>query len=312
MPLLARSEVATPELPAFDRAPTVTWTSAAGRETVLSAWDQGYILMPGARGLGMAPITLYRRESGALDGLVVTGVRANAREVFLPLRIYGDDRAHALERRRQLATDLDPMEVNGGGPGTLELAEQDGSKRRITCYYTSGMEGAEGRDEAGLEWANLGLTFLAPDPFWRGATITQDWRTSTTEGLFLPLFPLRVRNSQIVGEGMTIHNPGTARAWPIWSIDGPVGTGMILRSNTLGQELQLNAAFLLDDTVEIDTRPRIKTVRKNGVTNLYPNLQLGSKLWPLVPGDNDVDIVVTGTTTDTLVSLTFEPLDLTS
>lgn len=315
MPLLATSQaIPTPVDPglAVDQAPTVTWTSAAGRETILSAWDHGYILQPGARGLGMAPITLYRRESGALDGLVITGVRAAARELFLPVRIYGEDRAEALERRRQLATDLDPMDVNGGGAGTLELAEQDGTKRRITCWYQSGMEGAEGRDEAGLAWANLGLTFLAPDPFWRQDTVTLEWRTTSAGGLWLPILPLRARDSQIVGTGMTIHNPGSARTWPIWNINGPVGTGMVLRSNTLGQELQLNAAFLLGDTVTIDTRPRIKTVRKNGTTNLYPDLQLGSKLWPLAPGDNDIDIVVSGTTSDTLVQLTFEPLDLTS
>ncbi|WP_415840944.1 hypothetical protein, partial [Nocardiopsis rhodophaea] len=148
----------------IDYSTRITWTSASGRVTVLTDWAGGYTLLEGARGLGMPEYEYYRRESGVLDGDQVAGVRALPREIFLPVKIHGKDRADIIHRRRALARDLDPFTAHGGGRGTLAVTEFDGTTRRITAHYTSGAEGDMGRDNEGLLWATFGLKFQAEQP----------------------------------------------------------------------------------------------------------------------------------------------------
>ncbi|QBI53420.1 phage distal tail protein [Streptomonospora litoralis] len=320
MPLLVTAGVeVTPEEPAPnplinrpDHSSRLEWTSAQGVTTVLTAPEAGYVAMPGVRGLDLPPYQLYRRESGALDGDVVTGVRAEPREVFVPIRVWGASREEARGRRRQLARDVDPQPTNLGGAGRLTVTEFDGTSRWIEAHYTEGMEGSEGQDEAGLCWANYGITWMAANPYWSRPTRTLFWRAQESADRFLPILPLEVVSGAVIGEGMEIAIVGTARAWPVWTLTGPLSSGTVLRSVTLGKELTLDRELTGGDTIVIDTRPRRKSVTLNGSTNAYGDLALGSALWPLAPTVNEIDVIATGVGEGTEVALSYTPQELTA
>lgn len=291
---------------------TVTWTAPSGQVTILSDWRQGYVLTSGAKGLGMPQYQLYLRESGGIDGDVVTGVRARPREIFLPLLVYGRDRADALRKRALLADAFDPLNVNGGGEGLLTVAETGLEARSIRAYYTEGMEGGEGRDEAGLNWARFGISLHAAEPYWHGEEARRTWSVGSGTETFLPVGPpnyLKVRSAQIIEPGVAIDCPGDARSYPRWTIRGPLNSGAVFRNRT-GRTVswQLNRALQADDTVVVDCHPRRRSITLNGTENLWPSLSAGSQLWPLAPGRNTVDMVVTGAGDGTSVELTFVPL----
>lgn len=290
--------------------PAVSWTGANGVTVLLSDEQAGCIVMPGARGLGMPAYQHYVQESGGLDGDVWQGARALTREVFLPIYVFGEDRAESMRRRRQLAAAMDPQEVNGGGEGVLELADADGTRRTLVCRYVEGMEGDEEPDAAGMYWAKLGILLHASQPFWERTPVRRSWRVEVTEELWLPIPPLRVRASDVIGEGMQISNPGSARSWPVWTITGPVAAGTVMRSVTLGRELELDRELAAEEWVRIDTRPRRKSVRDHTGANAFRYLERGSHLWPLAPGANTIDVLLSGADDGAALELEFVPLDL--
>ncbi|WP_157407440.1 phage distal tail protein [Actinomadura atramentaria] len=300
-----------PPITAEKETATVTWTSRSGVETIISDWRRGFLITAGAKGLGMPQYQLYLRESGALDGDVVTGVRAKPREIFLPIAVFGADRAEALARRARLAAVLDPLSVNGGGEGILSVAEPGAQPRSIRAYYTEGMEGTEGKDEAGWNWAKFGITLHASEPYWQGVETSMRWGIGGAEETFLPIGPpkyLKVRTAQVIGTSMPISCPGDVRSYPRWTIRGPVASGARFVNQTLGVSWQLNRALAGTDVVVVDTRPRARTIVLNGTENLWPSLQPASDLWPLAPGENVVDMEVGGAGDTTSVELSFVPL----
>ncbi|GAA1796484.1 phage distal tail protein [Actinomadura chokoriensis] len=313
MPILFTQQTRPDPRPSQERdIATVTWTSGSGTETILSDWREGCTLGAGAKGLGMPQYQLYLRESGALDGDVVTGVRAKSRQIFLPIVVYGDDRADALAKRARLADAFDPLEVNRGGEGVLSVAEPGAEPRRIRAYYVEGMEGAEGRDEAGWNWARFGITLHAAEPYWQGPEITRGWGAGITADPVFPLgvppaYPLRARNVQTIGASVSVVCPGDARSYPRWTITGPAASGVRLVNRGLGAEWRLERPLEAGDVVVVDCHPRRRTATLGG-TNLWPDLAPGSQLWPLVPGANEVDMLLGDVGEATRVELSFVPL----
>lgn len=291
--------------------PRVTWTSAAGVVTVLSDPGGGYTVAPGVRGLGL-PVYQFHRTDTALDGTVIRGTRTEARELFVPIYMEAPTFAQVWQMRRDLAARLHPGVVDGGGEGVLEVAFADGTRRRIRAYYTGGMEGSEGADEAGLCWATYGLEFLAQQPYWERDPITYRWAIAPPTDTWLPILPIKVRDADVIGEGMTITNPGSVRSWPVWTITGPLDGSAVMRNVTTGQQLEFEATLAEGEQIVIDTRPRRKTVRDGDGTNRFSSLSVGSVLWPLVPGPNVVDVLLTGLGDASRLELEITPLELTA
>ncbi|WP_160050784.1 phage tail domain-containing protein [Nocardiopsis sp. FR4] len=303
-----------PPVPATDDAgapPVVTWTGAGGQTIRLTDDVSGYLLMPGVRGMELPEFTHYERESGALDGSIITGSRALAREIYLPVYVHGRTRAEAVKRRGRLALAMNPRPPHGG-PGVLEVADRSGARRRIIARYVSGMAGDEGTDLAGAYWCTYGITLTAESPYWELDAMRRTWRIEGSPQRWLPLPPLRVRGSNVIGEGMDITNPGSADSWPVWRLRGPMGTGTLMRSRTLGEELVFDRALADGEAVTIDTRPRRKSVRDHNGANAFRHLRRGSRLWPLAPGPNTVDVVLSGAADGTALELEVVPLDVTA
>lgn len=292
--------------------PALMWTGAGGQVVRLTDEQAGYVLMPGVRGLELPGYQHYTRESGALDGHVVTGTRALAREIFLPIYVHGEDRAEAVARRGVLAESMNPLPFQGGGVGVLHVADRSGVRHRIRARYVDGMEGDEGQDQAGNYWCTYGITISAENPYWERDPVRRTWRIEGTPDLWLPVPPLVVRGSEVIGEGMSMHNPGTAHAWPVWTITGPVAAGTLMRNVNTGDELEYTQPLADGESIIIDTRPRRKSVRSGTGENMFRHLKRGSRLWALAPGPNTVDVLLTGAEEGASLHLEYVPLDITT
>ncbi|MFE9850350.1 phage tail family protein [Streptomyces sp. NPDC005576] len=308
MPILVTPTVTPTDPPApwewpqrLVEMPKVSFTDPAGAVTMLTDWENGWLLQPGAKGLDMPSYAMTQDESPGIDGYEVRQVRAQGKTITLPVAFWAQDsRAAYLARRRTLIRSLNPKR----GAGTLTLTQPDGSSRSINVLYTDGMEGDESLDAAGARWCITALVFAAPSPYWTGGEVATEWRNGTG-GDFYPFLPLTVGDSQVLGS-VTVDNDGDDDAYPIWTIQGPA-TSATLTNTTTGQSLVLTRTLTGTDTVVIDTRERRQTALLNGVTNLWPNLSDDSTLWPLEPDRNDLTLTVAGSTSTTSVRMTYQP-----
>lgn len=290
----------TPDLP-DNEAPQVSFTDPAGRVTLFTDWPSGWVLQPGPKGLDMPAYAMSTDESPGIDGYAVRQVRAQGKEIVLPIAFWQDDsRAAYLARRRAFIKALNPKR----GPGILTVTQPDGEARTIEAYYTGGMEGDESLDASGMRWCLSALSFACPSPYWLGAAVEHEWRTAET-GTFFPILPLAVRDSQVLG-AVTVDNDGDDTAHPVWTIDGPA-TSIELSNETTGESLLLTHTITNADTIVIDTRERRQTALLNGSTNLWPDLDDTSVLWALDPGENDLTLTVLGSDGDTRVRLSYQP-----
>ncbi|MET8113820.1 phage distal tail protein [Streptomyces prasinus] len=290
----------------INQMPQVSFTDPCGVTTHLSDWENGWLLQPGAKGLDMPEYTFATDESPGIDGYELRDVRAQGKEIILPIAFWAhDSRAAYKERRRRLINSLNPKR----GVGTLTLTEPDGATRTIGAYYTGGLEGDESLDAAGERWCINALTFGVPSPYWIGGQVTHSWKAGS-DAEFFPVLPLTVGDSQVLGE-VTVTNPGDDVAYPVWTVNGPA-TKVTLTNQTTGRVIVLTRTITGADTIVIDTRERRQTALLNGVTNLWPDLSNASELWPLDEGENLLNLVVDGSTAATSVAMTYQPRYLAS
>ena len=210
MPILVPSVYVPPEVPPgvpwptlINQMPQVSFTDPRGVTTQLSDWENGWLLQPGAKGLDMPQYAFSTDESPGIDGYALRDVRAQGKEIILPLAFWANDsRAAYKARRRAFINSLNPKR----GVGTMTLTEPDGATRTIGAYYAGGLEGDESLDAAGERWCINTITFGVPSPYWIGAQVSHSWKAGST-ATFYPVLPLVVGDSQVLGE-VTVNNPG--------------------------------------------------------------------------------------------------------
>lgn len=85
------------------------------------------------------------------------------------------------------------------------------------------------------------------------------------------------------GGNTTVTNAGTAAAFPVITIQGPV-INPVLTNATTGERMALTLTLGAADTIVIDMFER--TIIQGGATNRMGALVTGSNFWALVPGEN--------------------------
>lgn len=273
-------------------ADTWTWVAPDASETTL-------VTLRGKRGVFMPnyDLTAQRLPDGSASYLQFVGMQPRA--VDLPIQITAASHDALRTSVRALAKVLHAR----NGDGYLKVT-RSGIARKLTCRYTGGLEQASYFSDRALEAV---LSFEAADPLWYATTNqTGSYSQAVASGGWFPFFPLRLITSAVF-KNVTVTNPGDVEAWPIWTITGP-GATLILKNLTSGLELGLDINLAASEQIVIDTRPLIKTIVNGAGDNLYALLRSGQKsLWPLLAGDNNVQILLNNATGASLVDLAYTP-----
>ncbi|QFG25444.1 phage tail domain-containing protein [Actinomadura sp. WMMB 499] len=315
----------------MDYLPMVTLNGVDGSQFALQArGSSGNIwLNEGAKGLDMPTYDVQADEFPNVAGSVPRSVRGAGREIFLPLTIWGDTRAEAVELKRRLRRALAPTRMFSR-MAKLVVAESnsDGAfedQREIECYYDNGMEGTEG-EENGRNYFRYGLVLQATDPYFRAVS---DVRVSfATYGEVRKFFPpedepfvspdgvsggFKLTASPVFTTNITVTNPGDESAYPTWTIVGPIeGPFNLVRAATAYSDeevLAINTLSLAEgETATLVTEPgRVSLSTSAGAQAVWSSLAVNPHFWELDPGNNAVSIV--GLTGDepTSVSISFRP-----
>ncbi|WP_414820496.1 phage tail protein, partial [Streptomyces tricolor] len=299
-------------LPELGRA-VVTYYDPAGGVWPLTSRALGWFtLAEGVSGLGVTPYELTS-DARARGGARLRHVQAQPRSIVWPVQVQGDTHLEFVSRWRKLATAF--TRTLREGPGVLEIARPDGSRRRINVYY---QDGFEGRGTRGSGWITdvAVMTLWCEDPYWVDPVPVVVHREQASSGSFFTPYPT-VSSSQVLG-ATTVTNPGDVTVWPTWTITGPATlvtftvtrrtrTGEIVtESFTLNPSSVGHGNLLAGEKVTVRTDP--PQVRYQDGSNWVGALNWPSAvLWGLEPGANQVTFALSGSGPTSAVDLSFNP-----
>ncbi|MYU21191.1 phage tail family protein [Streptomyces sp. SID8352] len=294
-------------LPELGRA-TVTYYDPTGQAWPLTKRSLGWrTLAEGVSGLGAAPYELTK-DPHPRGGVRVRHVQAQERSIVWPLRVTGRTHLDFVGNWRALASAF--TRTLRDGPGVLEIARPDGSRRRISVVYQDGWEGL-GSYGSGWIADTAVMTLLAEDPYWSDAEPVTVHREQGAGVDFLVPYP-SVSSSQVLG-ATTVRNPGDVTVWPTWQITGPASSITFSRTDT-SESFTLDPGapevghgdLLAGQTVTVRTDP--VQVRYQDGANWIGALDWPmAVLWGLAPGDNPVRFQLDGAGPGSAVDLVFHP-----
>lgn len=285
--------------------PSLMWTSPQGVEYTLNlpALDAyGYLATAGVTGFGIAPITIAT-DPHPRGGVRVRHIQPQPRMITLPLYIEGSSEIEFRTRWRALAQAF--AETRRLGPGLVTVLRPDGTRRLIEAYYQDGWDVNPGM---GAMRDVVALTLMCPDPFWRDLEPTLAANAyAPAAGDFLDPLPT-ISSAQTLGE-TTVHNPGGVEAWPTWTVTGPAS--QITATNLTTEESWTLDPVAFDggpitagQTITVTTDPPTVTGPDGSDWTGAMNWP-AAVLWPLDPGTNDVEFLVSGSSSGTSMSAEF-------
>ncbi|MFF9481390.1 phage tail domain-containing protein [Streptomyces sp. NPDC014733] len=277
---------------------SITGSNGQGEEIPLTGFTNrewpAIFMQAGATGLDAPPVEIYTDESPNLDGSMYRSSRTAAREVMLPLYLYGIDRRTLRDLKHRLISAVSPQ----NGPCILKFVEADGQPRYLSCYYKGGLEGNEGGDNSGFRWIKYGLQLDALDPYFYSRNIqVAEWSFSEGQAFLAhgkALYPLRISKGSLSNSKIPVVNPGDVRAWPVWEIKGPVKAFRF--TSPAGESFGISARPDGSDAVAdgrvltVDTRPGFKTLKDDQGINYWPLLDANPSLWSIPSGKSTAGV----------------------
>lgn len=279
-------------------ADKVIWIDPNGREYHMS---EEHWQIDGMSGRFMPPITFVEEEVPFQSGTRLRNVKVGAREVDLPIYVEGDNEIELKNKLRYLMKIMNPLK----GDGKFKVISADKSQRELSCRYSGGLEISEKKsDKIGNIQAVI-LVFRSFDPYWYDSnTIVQTFEKDESPGLFFPILPLRVASSTVFAD-IQVDNTGDVESWPEWIINGP-GENIVLKNMSTGESMQLDVSLESGESLIIDTKPFVKTVKK-GTENFFYTLSDESSLWSVQAGINSIQIEMSNATNESSIQLSYRP-----
>lgn len=269
-----------------------------------------------SQGTGMPPVRRVDVRVPGRAGAFTLDRNYGEKVVALSVTVAADGPQGVEEAIAAWATRVNVLR----GGGALARTRADGVTRRILfCDYDDGFT----IDQTASIWSEgvqqAVLMFFAADPFWYDDA---DTIVAFTTGTGVGFFPIpnpvtgsfiTLTASEVFGSAV-IDNDGDAPVYPVWTITGP-GAGIRLVNVTTGEVLDLtddgSLVLAAGDVLTIDTRPGFTVLSLADGTNVANYLTDDSTLWPLVLGEQTVQVEMSASTVASSVSLAYARKHLT-
>lgn len=230
----------------------------------LASDDEGAQAQAGITGLGLPSLDV-QWVSGAGDGAQYRGKRVLPRDIDVPIEFMATSRAGLVSQLDQLSRILAADDCK------LRLIDSElGTNFYTSVHRVGGGDYITGQDTNGIHNMRLVITLRAGDPYWiaeSGVEVQQ------TDGAG-------------IGPTMALNNPGTANAYPVWTIDGP-GYQPTLTSPD-GEVLQWSDFIPHGGKLIIDTYAG--TVVDETGNSRYSSLSAAPRFFKLKPGAQSVGV----------------------
>lgn len=275
-----------------------TWTGWDDTVWLLNAATSGVALLPGVRGLGTPPVTMYNKTSPSVAGSQYLGSSVEERPVFWPTAIWNDTSSAewiAFDRGFFRTLDQDKQ-------GIWTVRQPNGEERILRLRYVDDGNNAFDIDPAKYGVQTYGLNFVANQPYWEGALIWRRFVAASPAPFFSgPIVTISSGKSMATA---TVTNPGDVDTFPVWSILGPTTSVTVgIGASTITAPFTIASGKAL----VIDTNPTAQTALLGNWDDTERKLSsivdrtgdLGTALFaPIPPGtDQPLALSMTGTGT---------------
>ena len=228
--------------------------------------------------------------------------------------IFGNSQDECLQKWDALVTAVSPLSTTAGTThAKLEVTRPDKTTRYIEVLYKSGLEGTYGTNFNGW-WMKIGLTLLAPSPFFWEMDTAIRWNVRGAYKPFISggeqtkthkFFPVMLAPSVVQGE-REIAITGDYEAAPVWRITGPVTDVKVMHAET-GAAFVVTGTLKPGETITVDTR--IYDIYSDSARNgeLWDRLTDTSQLFRLPPGRSKLLVTGTGMDDRSEIALIYRP-----
>lgn len=290
------------------RRSTQLWHGVDGSTWDLGNVSSGVVLGRGVKGLYLPPIERQVQTYAGLPGARFKSSRTSQRDVEWPVTIFSETSSEDFwDKQSRFFRSLSP-----DVPGTWEVVDTLGRSRTLQLRLTGDGEYSPDIDPFATGFASMLLDFVADQPYWQGAEISQQW-AAPVEYLFFgggdPTVPAQVTAqagppfvpSQSTSlTDATITNPGDVPAWLTETVVGPCDN---ITVTVNGGQVGFGAVAA-GSTLVINTAPSGPGARTAFLNGVEVSGQVTP--WdprPLPPGvEIPIQITVTGAPTSVAVS----------
>jgi len=242
----------------------ITWQNSKKETTELIMPD---FILREYDGFSEMPVKLMKQKAPYQDGVTVVDVALEERQMSLNILAAGRTKKDKQQKRRELVQAFSPHL----GEGEL-IWEQEEDTYKIACYPddTPTMPSNTG----GVAHQEVIVNLEAPDPTWYSEPQNEEiLDTSETERI-------------------NLYNSGDVETPLYIEFQGPVERPRIINRST-GKRIIYKDALGENEELQIYTRyneKRVTLIEEDGQRyNAFINLEVGSELFYLRPGNNQVD-----------------------
>lgn len=241
-------------------------------------------------GLNPPPAQINTTTIVGLDGAVFNSSKLQTRNLVLTIKINGNVETNRLMLYSYFRTkDWCKFYYSNN---TLDVSIE-GYVESVECDLFTNNEIAQ-------------ISILCPYPYFRSLNeVIQDF--SNVQKLFVFPFSINIDDPIVISTledsgGVAIYNNSESETGVLIYIDFLDSASSVEIKNTkTGDDFEINYSFLENDTVIINTNKGKKsiTLLRNGVlTNLFSALQAGSVFFQLLPGVNNFEYLVSGSSSN--------------
>lgn len=261
---------------------SMIWVGWDGSVWDLNARDRGVLLYrKGVEGLHNPVITRHTTTSRTVPGNRLRSWRAEAREVFWPIYLWGDDSKQWRDRNTAFLRTIHPDRA-----GMWKVTGEETRTLRLTAVFDEAHQHEVDPQLRG--WVQYGITLEAAQPYWEGLPIKRGpWRAPASDPFIDPAGspPLHISSGAAFGSA-TIPNPGDVSVWGVWTLrDALEGVEIGVGDTLIVLPFDLNDG----DELIINTDPRHPTATLNGED---ATTALGLQDYAPVPNGSEVALHV--------------------
>lgn len=259
------------------------WVGWDGSVWDLSDWRAGVCLLEkGVTGLHFPSVTKYKSRSRAVPGHRNRGWRADERDVFWPLLVYGGGSESWRDVYTRFFDTIHPEKA-----GVWEVTSGTRTRRlRLTGVFDD--QHMFARDPYTVGWSVVPVQMEPEQPFWEGDRVIRGPFGSPSGVDFVSpaLAPTFHISPAATFASATIPNAGDVDAWLVWTAEGPL-TGVTLGVGGVSATVPFDV--LAGQVLRIDTDPRNVSARLDGVD---VTAQLGLLEFSAVPSGGEVPLTI--------------------
>lgn len=252
---------------------------------------------------------INRRVTPGRAGATTTSRRHDIRTMPFPLGAKGSN----ITALQVLLADMS-REMNAvAGEGILRYVGTDGRISELFCVQTNLLDSNEWVGSTGPAGLMVTLQFEADDPYWH-REVNFGGFGGSAPGSWFPGLPWALGGSSILGD-VTVDSHSDVDVSPIWLINGPSDGDVVatvertdIDGNPFTETWHLvSPPFVAGETVTVDTGA--KTVTGPDGSNWFPYLT-EYNLWAFEPGDNPISLTMSGATSVSSITYSYQDLTL--